>query len=154
MNVENKTETEVYELALKILLDRLGISGRHRFLEQCKPTIRNYTAERHKWLDTLDMETVMQEVQELRTQKQKETINHELKKNIHDLTDHEVYRVGLNAISQEIGPAGLIQFLRLCKSAKTLYATDDSEWVEKFEGNTILAENQKGKKEIKGKNKD
>ncbi len=137
---------------MTILLDRLGVSGRHRFLEQCKPAITNYTAERHKWLDNLDMETVMQDVQDLRTQKQKEAINHEPKKNIHDLTDHEVYRVGLNAISQKIGPSGLIQFFRLCKSTMSLYNTDDSEWVEKFEGNTILAENHRGEKEIKEKN--
>ncbi len=127
MNVENMTEFEVYELGLKILLDRLGASGRVRFLGQCQPSMEDYTAKRHKWLDNLDMNTIMQEIQELRTQKRKETINPEPKKNIHDLTDHEVYRVGLNAISQKIGPSGLMQFLRLCKSTISLYAIDNSK---------------------------
>lgn len=38
-------------------------AGTMRFLEQCEPDTGDYTAERHKWLDSLDMETIMQGIQ-------------------------------------------------------------------------------------------
>ena len=135
------TDTEVYELGLEILLEKLGPIGRGRFLEQCESVEGDYTTERHKWLDNLDMETIMQEVQELR--KQKEAENLEPTKSVHDMTDREVYRVGLSAISGKLGPSGLMQFLRLCKSSMSFYSTDDYNWADKLDKKTVLAENQK-----------
>lgn len=141
MNLQDMTDSEVYELGLEILLEKLGPTGRGRFLGQCEPAKGDYTAERHQWLDNLDMETILWEVQELR--KQKEVENLEPTKSVHDMTDREVYRVGLSAISGKLGPSGLMQFLRLCKSSMSLYSTDDYNWADKLDKKTVLAENQK-----------
>ena len=51
MNIQDMTDAEVYELGLEILLDKLGPTGRLRFLGRCKPHTSDYTAERHEWLD-------------------------------------------------------------------------------------------------------
>lgn len=66
MNIRDMTDTEVYEMGLEILLDTLGRAGTIRFLDQCEPATGNYTEDRHKWLDGLDMETIVQGIQELR----------------------------------------------------------------------------------------
>ncbi len=153
MDVQDMTDTEIYKLGLEILLEKLGPMGRVRFLGQCEPANGNYTADRHKWLDNLDMEAIMQEVQELRKRKQEEAANNNPENNIHDMTDREVYRVGLSVISSKLGPSGLMQFLRLCKSTMSLYSTDDYNWGDKLDKKTVLAENQKEADTVKKRNK-
>ena len=37
MNIRDMTDTEIYEMGLEILLDKLGCAGTIRFLEQCEP---------------------------------------------------------------------------------------------------------------------
>lgn len=109
------TDTEIYEMGLDILLNKLGRAGTIRFLGQCEPPTGDYTAERHKWLDGLDVETIMQGIQELREKKQQASGN-EFPKDIGEMTDIEVYRFGLSVISGKLGPSGQMRFLRLCKS--------------------------------------
>ena len=71
MNIRDMTDAEVYELGLQILLDKLGTTGRLRFLEQCKPCTGDYTAERHESLDnTADIKTIVKRIQMKREQKQ------------------------------------------------------------------------------------
>ena len=114
MNVQNITDAEIYELGLEVLLDKLGHAGTIRFLQQCEPAMGDYTVERHKWLDGLDIETIMQGIQKLRQEKQRSPKN-EQPKAIGEMTDLEVYRFGLSAISGKMGVAGQMRFLRLCK---------------------------------------
>ena len=115
MNIRDMTDTEVYEMGLEILLNKLGHAGTIRFLEQCEPAMGNYTEERHKWLDGLDMETIVQGIQELREKKQKVTEN-KSPKHLSEMTDIEVYRFGLSVISAKLGLSGQLRFLRQCKS--------------------------------------
>lgn len=115
MNIRDMTDTEVYELELEILLDKLGRAGTIRFLGQCEPPAGDYTAERHKWLDGLDMETIVQAIQELREKKQESSEN-EFSKDISEMEDIEVYRFGLSVISGKLGLSGQLRFLRQCKS--------------------------------------
>ena len=111
MNIREMTDKAVYKRGLEILLDKLGHAGTIRFLEQCAPATGDYTAERHKWLDSLDMETIMQGIQALR-QKKQEMQKNEQPKDPSEMTDIEVYRFGLSAISGKLGPAGQMRFLR------------------------------------------
>lgn len=113
MNIREMSDKQVYELGLEVLLDKLGHAGTIRFLEQCEPATGDYTAERHKWLDGLDMETILQGIQELRQKKQKMP-KKELPKDLSEMTDIEVYRFGLSAISGKLGPSGQMRFLRQC----------------------------------------
>ena len=134
MNIRDMTDTEVYELGLGILLDKLGRAGTIRFLGQCEPPTGDYTAERHKWLDGLDMETIMQGIQDLRKKKQEGSEN-KSPKDISEMADIEVYRFGLGVISGKLGPSGQLRFLRQCK----LETEDCALTRHKF---ALLAKNQ------------
>ena len=115
MNIRDMTDAEVYELGLEILLDELGHAGTIRFLGQCKSPTGDYTAERHKWLDGLDMATIVRGIQELQ-QKKQESSENEFSKDLSEMADIEVYRFGLSIISGKLGPSGQLRFLRQCKS--------------------------------------
>lgn len=114
MDIRDMQDREVYERGFEVLLDKLGPTGTIRFLKQCKPATGDYTAERHRWLDKLDLETILQEIQELR-QKEQKNPQSEPPKAINQMTDLEVYRFGLSTISEKLGPSGQMRFLRQCK---------------------------------------
>ena len=114
MNVRDMSDAEVYRRGLEVLLDTLGDAGTIRFLEQCDPSSGDYTAERHQWLDGLDMEMIIQGIQELR-QKQQTVPKDKSLKDVSEMTDIEIYRFGLRAISGKLGPSGQMRFLRQCK---------------------------------------
>lgn len=131
MNILDMTDAEVYERGIEILLDKLGHAGTIRFIEQCEPPTGDYTAERHKWLDDLDMETIMQGIQELREKKQ-EAMENEFSKDISEMTDIEVYRFGLSVISGKLGPIGIVRFVHLFDDDKLLSrATRFSEQLQR-----------------------
>lgn len=118
MNVQDMTDAEVYELGLEILLDTLGSAGRLRFLEQCKPCAGDYTAERHELMDsTPDIKGIVKRIQKKREQRQGSPKN-EPSKNINDMSDIEVYELGLKAISRKLGPVGIVRFVHLFDADK------------------------------------
>ena len=137
------TDAEVYKQGLEILLDKLGYAGAARFLEQCKPASGDYTVERHKWLDKLDRETIIQGIQELR-QKQQMAPEGKPLKDVSEMTDIELYRFGLSAISGKLGPSGLARFLRQCQPGTEDYSRTRQKHLSKL---TLLAEIRQGYKD-------
>ena len=124
MNVRDMTDAEVYKQGLEVLLDTFGDAGTIRFLEQCEPPSGDYTAERHKWLDdTPDIKIIVKRIQEKRDRK-KATPRNEPPKSISDMSDIEVYELGLKAISRKLGPVGIVRFVHLFDTDKDTYATD------------------------------
>ncbi|MYA70816.1 hypothetical protein F4009_08065 [Candidatus Poribacteria bacterium] len=142
MNIQDMTDAEVYERGIEILLDKLGHAGTIRFIEQCEPPTGDYTAERHKWLDGLDMETIMQGIQELRQKKQEDPEN-EFPKDLSEMTDIEVYRFGLSVISGKLGPSGQMRFLRQCKSGTKDRALTHPKHLDKFASITKMQQERK-----------
>lgn len=143
MNIRDMTDAEVYELGLEILLDKLGYAGAVRFLEQCQPASGDYTAERHKWLDELDMETIIHGIQELR-QRRQGMPKAASQKDLSEMTDIEIYRFGLSTISGKLGPAGQVRFLRQCKPGAEDYTSARHKNLDKL---ARLAEIQRGSKD-------
>ena len=141
MNVRDITDAEVYELGLRVLLDKLGHAGVIRFLQQCEPATGDYTVERHKWLDALDMETILRGIRELRQEKQ-ESPKNEQPKTIDEMTDLEVYRFGLSVISGKMGVSGQMRFLRLCKPVPSDCTLASHKKRDTFDQETILAATQ------------
>ena len=135
MNVRDITDAEVYEIGFEVLLDKLGHAGTIRFLQQCEPAMGDYTVERHEWLDGLDMETIMQGIQKLRKEKQ-ESPKDEQPKPIGEMTDLEVYRFGLSAISGKMGVSGQMRFLRLCKPIPSDCTSAPRKKCNKFDAET------------------
>ena len=54
-----------YKLGLKVISDQLGPVGMARFIRIRKPGTSDYTAERHKWLDKLDRDTILEGIQQI-----------------------------------------------------------------------------------------
>ena len=120
MNIREMTDSEVYARGLERLLAKLGSTGTLRFLQLCESPTGDWTEERQAWVDTLDMETLLQGIQGLR-QKKRELLDNELPRDINELTDREVYRLGLGTISGSLGPAGQMRFLQ--------FPTTKSIWI-------------------------
>jgi len=54
-----------YKLGIKVISDQLGPVGMARFIRIRKPGPVDYTAERHKWLDKLDRDTILEGIQQV-----------------------------------------------------------------------------------------
>ncbi len=60
-----RTDIAFYELGIKAISDALGPVGMARFIRIRKPNAVDYTAERHKWLDNLDRDTILTGIQQI-----------------------------------------------------------------------------------------
>ncbi len=123
MNVQDMTDAEVYELALDILLDKLGHTGLIQFLQHCKPCTGDYTVERQKRMNdgTTDVKTIVKRIQEKRELIGTEKVN---AKSMDDMSGIEIYEFGLKAISLELGPVGIVRFVHLFDTDEYTYALE------------------------------
>ena len=60
-----RSDIAFYELGIKALSDALGPVGMAQFIRIRKPNQVNYTEERHKWLDKLDRDMILTEIQQI-----------------------------------------------------------------------------------------
>ena len=63
-NLSALPDMTLYKFGLDAILDALGLVGMARFIRIRKPNTIDYTAERHKWLDKLDKETILKGIQQ------------------------------------------------------------------------------------------
>ncbi len=63
-NLSRLPDMTLYTFGLDAILDELGLVGMARFIRIRKPSTIDYTAERHKWLDKLDKETIWAGIQQ------------------------------------------------------------------------------------------
>ena len=66
---KNMTPQDIRREGLQALLDRLGPAGTIRFLQQYEPGHGDYTAERHKWLDGLTVDGILDDGRRGRTER-------------------------------------------------------------------------------------
>lgn len=50
--------------------------------------------------------------------------------NVQDMTDAEIYELGLEILLDKLGPAGLIQFFRQCKPCTGDYTAERQKWID------------------------
>ena len=60
-----QSDIAFYELGIKVISDVLGPVGMARFIRIRRPNLVNYTEERHKWLDKLNRDTILTEIQRI-----------------------------------------------------------------------------------------
>lgn len=58
-------DRDFYKLGINVILDQLGPVGMTRFISIRRPGTGDYTAERHKWLDKLDKDTILEGIQQI-----------------------------------------------------------------------------------------
>jgi hypothetical protein len=66
MNVTTMTLNEIRHIGLEALSRELGPVGLIRFLQQFETGRGDYTRERHAWLDQIEIEDIVQEIQAAR----------------------------------------------------------------------------------------
>ena len=121
MNVLKMTDSELYEMGVKILTEKLGGSEVQRFIRQCKPGKGDYSVDRHKLLaNQPDIATIVKQIQDGRTARKAEERARAKRfaapqSEIRDMTDTEVYEIGSQALVNKLGVARLIRFIRICQ---------------------------------------
>ena len=60
-----ETDIAFYKLGIKAISNALGPLGMARFIRIRKPNAVDYTAECHKWLGTLDRDTILTGIQQI-----------------------------------------------------------------------------------------
>ena len=63
-----------------------------------------------------------------------------------NMTDEEIRTRGLEAVRRELGPAGLIRFLRQFRLGHGDYSVERHEWLDKLSLEEIVDEIQKNRK--------
>ena len=117
MNILEMTDLEIYEMGLEELTLQLGTAEKMRFLQQCKPSDYDYTAERHKWLaNQPDIPTIAKRIQQREAEQEtEERIKAERiaawRNGLLELTDIEIYELGLNVLADRLGAYGLLRFI-------------------------------------------
>ncbi len=117
MDILKMSDLEIYEIGLKELTLQLGAAEKMRFLRQCKPSDYDYTAERHKWLaDQPDIPTIAKRIQKMEAaQEAEEYIKTERvaawRKGLLELTDIEIYELGLKVLVEKLDAYGFLRFI-------------------------------------------
>lgn len=140
--LKKRTDSEVYHLGIDALINNFGTAGASRFLNQIEPRTGNYTLERHEWLDKIDRKTGLELIREIR----KENIEVEIEnqrivklkadicgngnpkiKRLEEISDEDLYRVGLDLLIETLGLGSMSHFLRVCEPGTGVYAVDRYE---------------------------
>ena len=121
MNVLEMTDSELYEMGIKSLTDKLGASEVPRFIQQCKPGKGDYSVDRHKLLaDQPDIDTIAKRIQDRRKAREAEERARAKRfampqSEIRKMTDIEIYEIGNQVLINKLGVTGLIGFIQICQ---------------------------------------
>ena len=115
MNVLKMTALELYERGLEALLNKLGAAETTRFLSQCKPGTGDYTADRHNWLKNEPIDTSVERLKQTRLEWREEERARARRftasqSEMRDMTDIEIYEIGAQVLTEQLGVAGSIRF--------------------------------------------
>lgn len=117
MDILKMTDLEIYEMGLKELASQLGAAEKIRFLQQCKPSDYDYTAERHKLLENQPgIDEIVARIRRREAErKEEERIKAERitawRNGLLELTDIEIYELGLKILADGLGAYGLLRFI-------------------------------------------
>ena len=141
MNILELTDSELYELGMKALMDKLGTTETQRFIRQCQPGTGDYSVDRHQLLaDQPDIDTIAKRIGErsaASADKERARARrfaaspHEMQK----MTDLEIYEIGARVLTKTLGVGGSMEFLRQCQELNGGYPLDRIENREEAEEN-------------------
>jgi len=139
MNVLELTDSELYELGFKALVTKLGVAKAQGFIDQCQPGTGDYAVDRHHLLANLpDIETLAKHIQEHSAAREKEEQARARRfaasqNEIQKMTDIEIYEIGSRVLTQTLGVAGSMRFLRQCQELNGGYPAERIENREEAE---------------------
>ncbi|MYB92287.1 hypothetical protein F4054_22655 [Candidatus Poribacteria bacterium] len=118
MDILEMTNLELYEVGIKELTEQLGPAYTAKFLQQCKPSNYDYTAERHKLLeDQPSIDKIVERIHRREVErKEEERIKTERiaawRKGLLELTNIEIYELGLKILADKLHVYGYVGFLQ------------------------------------------
>ena len=121
MNTLEMTDSELYEMGVKILTDKIGASEVPRFIRQCQPGKGDYSVDRHKLLaNEPDIDTIVKQIQERCPAKEAEEQARTKRfaapqSEIREMTDIEIYEIGSRTLVSKLGAAGVWSFILVCQ---------------------------------------
>ena len=139
MSILKMTDSELYDLGMEALTTKLGKVGASRFLiiNMQAPCTGDYSVERHEWLDNLpDMDTLIEQIRQAEKDAEAERnriakLKTYVSKNgkplatrIREISDEDLYKLGLEALVDKLSIAGMPRFIRLCAPGTGPYAID------------------------------
>ena len=121
MSTLEMTDSELYEVGIAALTDKLGVAEVPRFIQQCQPGTGDYSVDRHTLLaDQSDIETLVKRIQQHRTTREVEEKGRTERftasqSEIREMTNLEIYEIGCEVLIQKLGVAGSMGFLLQCQ---------------------------------------
>ena len=118
MDILKMTDLEIYKMGLKELKAQLGPAYTARFLQQCKPSEYDYTAERHKLLENQpSIDKIVDRIRRREAErKEEERIKADRvaawRKGLLELTNIEIYELGLKILVDKLHVYGYVGFLQ------------------------------------------
>ena len=118
MDILEMTDLELYEVGIKELTEQLGPTYTAKFLQQCKPSDYDYTAERHRLLaDQSDIDTIVARIRRREVErKEEERIKAKRvaawRNGSLELTDIEIYELALKILIDKFDAYGFIRFFQ------------------------------------------
>ena len=145
MNILKMTDEKVYELGIKVLTENLGLTGTTRFLYICKPQETDLSVA-WQTLSHLKMEKIQKEIFQVYEAKHPVSENEHIQ-NLSTLPDMTLYKLGLDAILDELGLVGMARFIRIRKPSTIDYTAERHKWLDKLDKETIWAGVQRAEQE-------
>ena len=145
MSILKMTDSELYDLGVEALTTKLGKAGASRFLiiNMHAPCTGDYTVERHEWQDNLpDIDTLVEQIRQANKEAEAERnriskLKTYISKNgkplatrIREISDEDLYTLGLEALVDKLSIAGMPRFIRLCAPGTGSYAADNHKLPE------------------------
>lgn len=132
MDVLEMSDSKIYKLGIRILIEQFGLDGTERFLGICKPRKSDIKMSAQT-LSHSEMEKIQKKLYKAyRTQRLG------LHRNLHQMPDIDFYELGLKAISDQMGPGGMARFIRIRRPGTTDYTAERHKWLDKLDKHTVL----------------
>jgi hypothetical protein len=143
MNILEMPDSKIYKLGITTLVEHLGRDETTRFLCICKP--REAPVEvSGQTLSHAEMKKIEKKI--YRAYGTKPPVPH---RDLSQMSDIAFYELGLNTILDQLGPVGMMRFIRIRRPGTGDYTAERHRWLDKLDRKTILEGIQEAEKEIK-----
>ena len=143
MNILEMPDANIYKLGIATLVEHLGRDETTRFLGICKP--REDPVE----VDGKTLSHAKQKKIEKKIYKvygTKPPIPH---RDLSQMSDLTFYELALSVILKQLGPVGMMRFIRIRRPGTGDYTAERHQWLDKLDRKTILEGIQEVEREIK-----
>ncbi|MDE0016410.1 hypothetical protein F4009_02320 [Candidatus Poribacteria bacterium] len=143
MDILEMSDSKIYKLGIAMLVEHLGCDETTRFLSICKP--REVPVEvSEQTLSHTEMRKIEKKI--YKVYGTKPPAPH---RDLSQMSDIAFYELALNIILEQLGPVGMMRFIRIRRPSTGDYTAERHRWLDKLDRKTILDGIQEVEKEIK-----